>query len=295
MKTLQFLSAIIIIIQSGNVFAQLNPIGSSYFQNQYLNNPAMAGVKQGFELGGSYRALWTAIDGAPSVQALTFTYGSFDNKIGLGFNFYNENAGAFRRAGIKGTYAFHLPLNNNSAYIDFGLSGGIMNEWIDWHKVVADSDDQSLQNFNSRKPYVDGDFGVAYRDEYLTLQGNIPNLKRFLNRDLWRNSIDRFLFMASMSHKFYNQGGIITSIEPKAVYRGIYAYKDIFDLGAQIKFWENKLMLSGLYHSTNSMSVGVGTLYQDQLSILCFYTTGTADLGKYSNGEFEISLHYQFR
>jgi hypothetical protein len=79
------------------------------------------------------------------------------------------------------------------------------------------------------------------------------------------------------------------------MYRGIENDKGILDIGAQVQCYRDKLMLSGLYHSTNSITFGVGTFYQNQLRILCFYTTGTSDLQKYSNGEFEMALQYQFK
>lgn len=294
MKTLKYIIAAVFVV-TADAHAQLNPMGSSYFQNQYLVNPAMAGVRQGWETGGSYKAQWTAIDGSPSMQALTLAYGTPDHKVGFGLNLYNESAGVIRRIGLKATYAYHLPLNDHFSYIDFGLSGGFMDEWIDFSKVVAELDDHSLQQFNERKLYIDGDFGMIFRNQQLTVQGSLPNLKRFLNRDIRRNITDYSLYMGALSYQFFDQGGVISSIEPKVIYRGVDHYKDIIDLGAQIRFWEDRLLVSGMYHSTNSVTMGVGTLYQNQLSILCLYTTGTTDLGKYSNGEFEIALRYQFR
>ncbi|SHM43890.1 type IX secretion system membrane protein, PorP/SprF family [Chryseobacterium polytrichastri] len=153
MKTIKYI--IIAILLMNKAYAQLNPMGSLYFQNQYLANPAMAGIVQGWEINAGYKAQWTAIDGAPTMQSTTATYGITGRKIGLGVNTYNENAGVFRKTAFKATYAYHLPLNDNQSFIDFGLSVGMMNEWIDFNKVIGDPDDHSLHQFNARPLYAD--------------------------------------------------------------------------------------------------------------------------------------------
>jgi type IX secretion system PorP/SprF family membrane protein len=287
MKTMKYILITCLLIT--NAYAQLNPMGGMYFQNQYLGNPALAGIERGWIVNASYKVQWTAIDGAPSMQALTATYGATGKKIGLGLNFYNEISGVSRRTGIKGTYAYHLPLNGDRSFLDFGLSGGIMNEWVDYDKVICDPGDLSIQKFNTRPLYADGDFGIAFRNEKLTIQGSVPNLKRFLDKDIRRYRIDRSSYMAAISYKFSGQD---LSVEPKAVYRGVENYKDLVDLGAQFLCCEDRLMMNAVYHSTNSITVGLGTFYQKQLRILCLYTSDTSDLWKYSNGEFEIALQY---
>jgi type IX secretion system PorP/SprF family membrane protein len=277
------------------VQAQLNPMGSLYYQNQYLGNPAMAGTERGWELNGSYKAQWTAIDGAPAMQSVTAAYGFEGKKVGIGFNFYNESAGVIRRTSAKATYSYHIALNSDEdSFLDFGVSAGVMDEWINFNKVKGDLADVSLANFNQRKIYLDGDFGVAIRASDFTLQASLPNLKRLLDRDLTRTIADRAMYMASLSYKFSNYAQTV-SYEPKVAYRGVQNYKDIIDAGVQISLNEDKLFFNGMYHSTNSVTVGVGTVYKKQLTILCQYTTNTADLQGYSNGEFEIGLKYNFR
>ena len=295
MKTRKMLITLVMFGLSIPAFAQLNPMGSMYYQNLYLSNPAMAGIEKGWELNAGYKAQWTSIEGAPTMQAVTATYGTQSNKVGAGLSFYNENAGVIQRTSLKGTYAYHLPLNNESSYLDFGLSAGIMNEWIDFSKIRGDQGDLSLTNFNQRKLYFDGDFGIAFRNQNLNIQAALPNMKRFFNRDVARTVVDRATYFAAVSYKFLNPNKVLSVIEPKFSYRGIDNYRDIVDLGLNTQFWTNKLLLSTIYHSSNSVSVGAGTTYQNQLAILVMYTTNTSALQNYANGEFEIGLKYNFR
>ena len=139
-------------------YSQLNPMGSVYYHNQYAANPAMAGLVEGWELNAAVKAQWTVIE-----------------------------AGVVQRTSAKGTYAYHLPLNNKSTFIDFGLSAGIMDENINMSKVLGDLTDVQLGNFNDRKTYLDVDFGIAFRTAHLTIQGALPNLKRVFGKDVVRN------------------------------------------------------------------------------------------------------------
>lgn len=296
MKTIQYIIITTgLLLLGSTTYGQLNPMGSIYFQNQYAANPAMAGTQEGWDINAAYKVQWTAIDGAPSMQTLTATYGLPGRKLGFGLNFYNESAGVIRRNSVKGTYAYHIPLNDNRSFLDFGISSNIISEWIDFNKVVGDPTDGSLHQFNVRPLYVEGDFGITYRNERLTVQGSLSNVKRLLNTDLRRNVIDQSLYMGAVSYRFFYQGGIVSSIEPKVMYRGVDNYKDLLDLGVQTQCYNDKLIMSMMYHSTNSLTFGAGTFYQNRLRILCLYTSGTSDLRKYSNGEFEIALQYQFK
>lgn len=274
-------------------YAQLNPLGSSYFQNQYLLNPALAGADEGLAFSGAYKAQFSSVPGAPTMQSVTLEYGFPEKKSGFGMYLYNERAGVIRRSSVKATYAYHLELSSMQNYhLDFGISGGVMDESIDYNRVKGNVDDVSLYDFNEREAYFDGDFGIALFLNEFTLQGSVPNLKRLLKRDLLRNVADRSVFFGSLSYKIKTQGAM-SSIEPKFVFRGVQNYKDIFDVGANLQFAGDKLHFSGIYHSTNSYTFGVGTDYKSQFSILAQYTSNTADLQSYSNGDFEISIRYK--
>lgn len=295
MNIKRFFLVPVLVLLSASAYSQLNPMGSMYYQNQYLANPAMAGLETGFELNGGYKAQWTNVEGSPTIQTVTATYGTESKKVGLGLSFYNDKAGLIQRTSIKGSYAYHLPLNSGSSFLDFGLSAGVTNEWIDFSLFKGNIGDQAFNNFNDRKLYFDGDFGLAFRNERITLQASLPNLKRFFNRDLERNTIDQSLYFAAASYRFITTNGALASVEPKLSYRGIKNYKGIFDLGINTMFWGDNLMLNGIYHTTNSVTIGAGTTFKKTLSILLMYTTNTGAVQNYNNGEFEVGLKYNFR
>ncbi len=292
MKNFKPLLALFLIGFSLQSNAQLNPLGAQFFQNQYLANPSLAGLAPGYQVSAALTAQRKPIEGAPLIQGITFERGLQNKKVGFGINFYNESAGVINRTSLKATYAYHLPLDGKR-FIDFGLSAGYFNEWINFDKVTGDLTDISLINFNRRKLYFDGDFGFAYRSGGLTIHGAVSNIRRMFDRNFSQAVADRSIFWTALSYKFTSADGT-TQVEPKAVYRGVQNFGDIFDIGANLSFQKEKLIINSIYHSTNSLTFGIGTLYRDQLSLSVQYTTNTSALQNYSNGEAHIGIKYKF-
>ncbi|MFI5452698.1 PorP/SprF family type IX secretion system membrane protein [Pedobacter sp. UC225_61] len=267
--------------------AQLNPLSSQYFLNQYQINPAYAGLTDGLNVNLNYRKQWSNIPGSPNTQSITADYKL--NKVGLGVNVYNEKAGSLQRTKAMATYAYHLPLNNDDQKLNFGASIGIMNERVDYSGVNGDMTDPSIAQFNNKGSLFDGDFGAAYTSKTLNVEGVIPNIRSFIKQEE-ENDVDRSLFYAAVSYKINTgTGANAIEIEPKIAYRGIKGYDNIWDAGANFNF-TNKVFLMGMYHSSKSASFGAGMNYKSSLAIMGFYTTETSALQGSANGTFEISL-----
>jgi type IX secretion system PorP/SprF family membrane protein len=151
-----------------NAQALLEPSGTQYFQNQYLSNPAMAGIEKGLHLNAAYRKQWSGIDGAPVTKFFTAD-GAMGNRVGAGLNIFNDVAGLINRTRIGLTYAYHLPLSDADHQLHFGLSLALNVQRIDYKNVNGDATDPSVSAFNRRDDYFEGEYGMAYTDTKLTL------------------------------------------------------------------------------------------------------------------------------
>ncbi|TKC06592.1 type IX secretion system membrane protein PorP/SprF [Pedobacter polaris] len=284
---LLLLTTTILSFSTNKVKAQLNPLSSQYFFNQYQANPAYAGFDDGLNINLNYRKQWSNIPGAPSTQNITADYKM--NKVGLGINVYNEKAGSLQRTKAMLTYAYHLPLNDKNQKLNFGASVGIMDERVDYSSINGDITDPSISQFNNKGSLFDGDFGVAYTSNTLNIEGAIPNIRSFIKQED-DNNVDRAQFYAAVSYKINTGTGTNTMlIEPKVAFRGIKGYDNIFDAGANLTF-ANKVFIMGMYHSSNSASFGAGINYKNSLSFMGYYTTETSALQGSANGTFEVSL-----
>jgi type IX secretion system PorP/SprF family membrane protein len=270
--------------------AQLNPLGSIYYQNQYLANPAMAGMENGFNLNAGYRKQWSSIPGSPQSQSFSADYG-FGNRVGIGMIVLNEKAGLLQRSNVMGTYAYHLPVGSENQKLNFGLSLGFKNERINSNDVNGDPDDATVGRFNQRETYIDGDFGLAYTSGSLSIQGAVPNMKTFFKKDYDFNTVDHAVFFSAVSYKFYSgQSGDDIEIEPKVAYRGVKGYDNIIDMGTNVAVLDGALNFMGMWHSSESVTFGVGMNYKRSFTFMGMYTTDTGKIRGYSNGDFEIAL-----
>ncbi|RKR84447.1 type IX secretion system PorP/SprF family membrane protein [Mucilaginibacter gracilis] len=265
------------------VKAQVSPLSSQYYQNQYLFNPAMAGLNSGFNVNVDYRKQQLGVNGSQNSQAASAEYQM--DKVGLGVNLTNQLSGVFRQTRAMVTYAYHLPLSGDNQKLNFGLSAGVVDNHLNIDQVFGDQSDPTLANYNSKGTSFDGDFGVAYTSDKLTVQGALPNL-RYLFKD--NGSLqEREVFFTAVSYKFFDPANV--SVEPKAAYRQVKGYDNIFDAGANVAFNNEQFSLQGFYHTSKSATFGVGYSFA-AYSILGFYTTNTSSLNSYSSGDFEISL-----
>ncbi|MBB5636627.1 type IX secretion system PorP/SprF family membrane protein [Pedobacter cryoconitis] len=266
--------------------AQIRPLGTQYYENQYISNPAFAGMDEGMNINMSYRNQWRAIPGSPVTMAVSGDYRVLD-KVGVGFNVYNDKAGLIGRTRVMGTYAYHLPLNLDNTALHFGISLGAMKERLDEQSIIATPDDIAAAKYNQRKSYVDGDFGMAYTTERLTLQGALPNLKKFFKKDQM-NTVDGSTYLVAMSYKIGTTLDVV-SIEPKISFRGAKDIDNIWDIGTNLKMQNNLISFLGMYHSDKSSTFGVGLNYEN-FFIQGFYTSQLAGERQRTGGDFEINL-----
>ena len=293
MKTLYKLTiAAALMISGATAQAQLNPNGAQYYNNRYLSNPAFAGSIEGFNLSGGYRSLFNNIPGAPVSQSLTGDYGF--NKVGLGLNLSNESAGLLRQTRVVATYAYRINLDSRGSKLNFGLSGGFMSQRLEQSDISGNVNDPMIGNYNSRKTYIDGDFGMAYTSNSLTIQAAIPNMKSFFKRDVIKLA-DEATFYSAVSYKFnFGKGMGAVGLEPLVAFRGVRGFDNIWDAGALLGVADQQIQFTGLYHSTGSATMGVGLNFKKKYLISGLYTSQTSDLSGYTNGSFELNLKIAF-
>jgi type IX secretion system PorP/SprF family membrane protein len=271
----------------GNSQALLEPSGTQYFQNQYLSNPAMAGVEKGLRLNAAYRRQWNGIDGAPVTKFFTADY-ALGNRVGAGLNVFNDVAGLINRTRVALTYAYHLPLNNPDHQLHFGLSLAWNVQRIDYKNLDGDAMDPSVSAFNRRDNYFEGEYGMAYTDTKLTVQAALPNIRSLVTGD--NKAVDGGgIFFTAASYKFAVDDAI-TFIEPKLCYRGVKGYDNIIDAGVNVGILNNVANVMAMYHTSKSLTAGVGVKVLKLVAIQAMYTTQTGGIKTYVDGTYEVGV-----
>jgi len=282
---------IISLINSVESVAQLSPMGAVYYQNQYLINPSMAGAQEGLRMDLGYSSQQTNMPGSPKTQIMTMGYRV--NKVGMGLNVMIDQAGLISRTRVMGTYAYHLPLNNDNGNLRFGLSLGLLKDRLTGDLYNGEQGDVSVARFNERPAYIDGDFGATYEKKALTIQVAVPNLRSFFrSEDTFNaNSVNQSNLFSAVSYKISlseQMGGI--GLEPKLCYRGFTGFDDIVDLGTNVTLLDEKISFMTMYHSSKNVSLGFGSKLNSMFHLNAVYRTGSAAFNGNTNGDFEINL-----
>lgn len=290
-KLLQILMPFAFSMGLPDATAQMKPLGSMYFQNPYLANPAMAGLSKSVHLNLSVRKQWINMPGSPTNQAVSADYG-LTNRAGIGLNIYNEKAGLYRRTRSVGTFAYHLPLNDlNNQKLSFGISIGFLTRRFSTIDSNGDPDDVEFRNYNQRETFIDSDFGMAYTHNKLNIQAALPNLKYLLKKDFMGAQSDQAMYFSSVSYRFtLNEAAAEDfEIEPKVAVRGIKNFGAVVDAGANVTYAQRMVSMFAMYHSSSNATFGLGMTFKS-VSFMAIYTSANSAFDNHANGDFEVGL-----
>jgi type IX secretion system PorP/SprF family membrane protein len=283
---------LISVAAADRIFAQASNFNALYFQNRYLTDPAMAGFTKGLIANLGYQQQFNSVPGSPKLQYLTLDYSAGSN-VGLGLNVNSSTIGLISSTRLTGTYAYHLPVGQESN-LNLGLSLGFDDNYIDYSQIVGNTGDISVDRYNQRAVYVDGDFGVSYTSDRLTIQAAIPNLKSVFFKITAQNlQTDMSVFYGALSYKFFSNSNNNFSFEPLLAVRGIRGSSDVLDGGFNLDMVDFDFNFSAIYHTNKSATFGFG-LNLDPVILSVAYTDSTAPIKTYSNNTFEIGLRIKF-
>ena len=273
--------------------AQTSSFGAGYFQNQYLLNPAMAGLKPTeLNLNTAYNRESTSVSNGAKTMSFTADYGLSD-AVGLGFNLSLDKVGALSTTRIMGSYAYQLKLNDDNQSLHFGLSAGGIQERFNANQIIGDPSDEMLYNFNDRKMQFEADFGIAFQYNGLTLQAVSPNLVSTL-RDTEKTVLSQGTLVASAAYKLgFGDASNPVHVEPKVAFRSFKGLKSVIDAGANVDFVQNTINIYGLYHSNKSVTAGIGFKVLDAFQISGAYNSGSDGFsGGTLGSSFELGLRF---
>jgi type IX secretion system PorP/SprF family membrane protein len=112
-----------------NTSAQQLPRYAQFTSNMFVVNPAAAGATPNLTAKIAHRAQWTGFEGGPQSTFVTVNAPISAGqramaRHGVGFSILNDQAGALGNTGAYGTYAYHIPIGQNTR-LSAGASVGL--------------------------------------------------------------------------------------------------------------------------------------------------------------------------
>ena len=146
MKIMKKITILILLISLGFFAkAQQLPQFTQYMINDYVFNPAIAGIESSYQMKTNIRNQWIGIVDAPRTTVLS-AYGKYrESNVGLGGVVFSDQVGPTSRNGMSLSYAYHFSLTEKMK-MSLALSGGFAQFKIDKTGTkVQDEDDPLFQ------------------------------------------------------------------------------------------------------------------------------------------------------
>ncbi|ADY52971.1 putative membrane protein [Pseudopedobacter saltans DSM 12145] len=287
MKRYILIILLLTAIGGGAAKAQLNPLKSQYFQNEYLVNPAMAGNHGRPEVFVNYSNQWNKIDGAPVLSSISGSL-PVNSKASFGINIINDKAGLIGKTQAMGSFSYKVPFSEDHA-LRFGVSISWSQDRLDYGRATSSGiSDTELAKYNDRENYLDGNLGITY--QYKDIEAQFSYLSLNEKRYSRISTVDYATFYSSLSYKIRFDGSF--GVKPMFAYRGIKNYENQWDVAAE---WNaDQLRFYTMYHSNRSFTGGMGYLDRSGLFVSALYNSEPLHLRGFSGGIFDVVVGYRF-
>jgi type IX secretion system PorP/SprF family membrane protein len=330
MKTFlyQRLIVLLLLFVVTNTIAQQRPYYTQYILNNYIINPAVAGIENYTDIKVSHRAQWVGLEGAPITTYLTIhaplsksayderenptsfhreggnprgqayweTYQKPEPHHGVGFTILNDKTGPLNRFAAYGSYAYHLSLSSKTN-LSFGVSAGITQMSIDNSKV---------------------DFGNTTVDPAVNVSSSLNTIKPDISAGLWLYSKNYFVGVSVQQivpqnlvfsgtavqvdngrlipHMFLQAGMRLylsddLTLVPSVMARYINPLPLGVDVNAKLQY-QDLLWIGGTFRYQDGFAGMLGVNLSNSINIGYSYDINTSNLRTVSQGSHEILVGF---
>jgi len=321
-----FLFAFCTCYTIATAFAQQLPHYTQYVLNNYIINPAVAGIENYTDVKISHRHQWVGIDGAPVTTYLTIhgplkkadyeretatgfhasgenprgkaywlEYEKAEPHAGVGLTILNDRAGPLNRFAAYGTLAYHLGISAQTS-LSAGVSAGIKNTSLDAGKLTFDVPVDPAVAGSGYLNKVSPDVSVGlwlYSADYfagLSAQNVIPSKLKFAEDTvkLVGGKQIPHLFLTA-GYRFFMTDDI--SFLPSGLLKYVSSTPVSFDINAKFQY-RDFLWAGGSYRYNDSWAAMVGLNISNTLNIGYSYDITTSKLNTVSRGSHEIVVGF---
>jgi len=276
------------------VQGQQLPQYTQYMFNDFVINPAIAGVHNHFQIRTNHRFQWVGLADPPMTNSIAF-YGPHEKlDMGYGAYIYSDVTGPTSRTGFSGAYAYNIALSGDMR-LSMGLYLGLLQYRVDGTQLnPKDVSDPILLNMVSTSYMPDAGLGAyLYADEFyvgLSLAQLLNNkVKIFDNGDGLNRLKTHFNLVAGYSYALDEDW----SLEPSVMFKGTAPKELSFDITGRVD-WRKTLWGAVSYRYSDAVAIMIGYSFENTLMFGYAYDIGLGSLRKYNSGTHEIMIGYRF-
>lgn len=307
--------------------AQQRPYYTQYIMNNYIINPAVAGIENYWDIKASHRMQWVGLQDAPVTTYLTIhgplkksaydresatsfhapgqnprgeaywqDYTSAEPHHGVGFTMINDRTGPLNRFAAYGTYSYHMGISPTTSLAG-GVSVGFTNMSLDASKLnfggsTVDPAVAGSGILNRIKPDISVGLWLYSKDYFLGLaaQQIVPQPLTFSNNTvaLEQGKLLPHLFL-SAGYRMQLSDDI--SLLPSMLVRYITPLPLGFDLNAKLQY-QDLLWAGASYRYQDGFAAMAGINLNHSINIGYSYDMQTSALNTVSRGTHEILIGF---
>lgn len=293
------------------VHAQQEVQYSQYMFNMLAVNPAYAGSRDVLSMTGLYRQQWAGI-GGPTTQSFTIDMPIKKEKVGIGFQAYNDQIGVFKNTGVSLSYAYRVKVSQKTT-LSMGVQGGVVNLSGDLMGVQrtltgTDIDPAFSGNISRWLPNVGVGLYVSNDRGYLGL--SVPSIIQNPFKD-GTGTADTGVAVARQDRHYFLMGGFVIGLGRSLALKPSFlvkATRDAAALDLNLNLWiKDRIAIGGSWRTNNTKfnspfsnqngDAAVGMLEiqaTDQFRLGYAYDFMLNGVSKVGGATHEVMLRYEF-
>lgn len=327
MKKNLLLITVFFVLIVANTYAQQRPYYTQYILNNYIVNPAVAGIENYTDVKISHRMQWVGLQDAPVTTYFTIhaptkkdayeretatsiharggnprgknfvaDYTPPSNHGGVGLTIINDRTGPLNNFIAAGTYAYHLGIGPHTS-LSMGVSAGISNLRLDASKLqfANGTQDPAVAGsgfLNNIRPDISAGLWLYNRDYFIGLaaQQIVPQRVVYSNNNvgLEQGKLVPHMFLSAGYRLFLSDD---VTFLPSAVLRYVSPLPLGFDLNAKIQY-QDYIWAGASYRYQDGFAGMVGINISNSFNVGYSYDLTTSRLNTVSKGTHEIVLGF---
>ena len=284
--------------------AQQLPQITQYMNNNYVINPAVAGLYDYYQVNTTIRNQWAGITDGPRTSVISI-YGKHNDKVGLGGTVYNDVTGPSSRIGGSASYTYGFQLTEKLK-LSLALQAGFTQFKIIKSNIsVRDQNDPLILGEDLVRTLPDATFGLNLSGEKWYIGAAIPQLlsselnlmdddfARIYDTTSQNGKLASHMYILGSYHYDINE---LVSLEPTLFLRAISGAKTQIDFGIKSEYKE-MIWLGMNYKMNNDLSAIAALLgyhINERFNIGYSYGLPSSNTSSYYSGSHEFMLGIKF-
>lgn len=278
------------------VKAQQLPHYSQYILNDYVINPASAGVDNFYEAKTNFRSQWVGINEAPRTYILSVNGPLKHEKMGIGGYLFVDRTGPTQRTGIDLSYSYHVKLND-AINLSMSINAGILQYTVAGSEIrLEDENDPTLSENKMSKTMPDAGASFYLYHEDFFFGASAPQLLQ--NKiDFGDESVKP---SGRLVNHYYVLGGYRYDINEQFQLEPSFLLRFVKPLPMQYEFslrtiYDKMVWLGVSYRKNTAVALLAGYSFNESLTFGYSYDFIQTSINQYSSGTHEIMLSFRIK